>query len=79
MQTRTKALLDKAEDAHDWAHGQVYGGSGDVYSSTDTCRICGLKRHWNSGSRQNDIPASTTFETIDGRKISLRQALEVEC
>jgi len=79
MKTRTKELLDKIDAAHDWDEGRVYGGSGDSMSSTATCRICGLKRHWDSGSRQNNINASTTFETARGEEIPLREAAALEC
>jgi hypothetical protein len=79
MKTRTKELLDKVDAAHDWACGQVHGSSGDSFSSTDECRVCGLTRKWYSGSRQNDIPASYDFSTADGREITLRDAAQLEC
>lgn len=79
MKTRTKELLDKIDAAHDWNDGQVRGGSGDVLTSTDTCRICGLERDWNSGSRQNDINPSTSFRTARGEDITLRDAAGLEC
>jgi hypothetical protein len=79
MNQRTKELLEKIDAAHDWACGQTRGGGGDVYTTADTCRICGLERHWSSGSRQNDVPASTTFITSKGDRITLREAVALEC
>ena len=79
MTDRAKALLDQVDAAHDWACGQTYGGSGDSYASTDTCRICGLARRWDSGSRQNNTPASHTFTTARGETVTLRDAARLEC
>ncbi len=79
MKARTKELLDKIDENHDWRRGQVYGGSGDSYNSRDECRVCGLQRHWDSGSRQNDIPSSTTFTTATGDSVTLRDAANLDC
>ncbi len=80
MKDRTKQLLDQIEVGHDWRCGQVYGGQGDVYTSTDECRICGLVRKWHSGSRQNSISASTTFFPAHSEEpIPLREAAALKC
>lgn len=80
MKQRTKELLEKIDELHDWSHGQTRGGGGDVYTSTDTCRVCGLERHWHSGSRQNSIPSSTTFFAANSdQPIPLREAAALEC
>ena len=78
MKEETKKLLDDVERAHDWSEGQVYGG-GDTYDSTDECRICGMKKEWNSGSRQNDTTEKYTFTTLGGEEISLRDAVAQGC
>ena len=48
MKESTQKLLDQIDAAHDWAEGQVYGGSGTQLSSTDHCRVCSLRRHYSS-------------------------------
>jgi hypothetical protein len=75
MKDTTKKLLDQVEANHDWESGQTYGGSGTQLSRTDTCRVCGLKRHWFSDS-QNGVEDHYTFETINGEKMSLKEAVD---
>lgn len=78
MKDSTKKLLDSVGAAHDWAEGQVYGGGGTRMSSTDTCRVCGLKRHWFV-DRQNEVRDQYTFEAIDGTERSLAAVVEAGC
>lgn len=79
MKQRTTELLKKIDEKHDWREGQTYGGQGDVYTSTDECRICGLIRHWTSGSNQNDISPLTSFRLASGASVPLREAAELDC
>lgn len=76
MHERTEQLLATVERAHDWAAGQVWGGSGTRLSSTDHCRICGLRRAWFKDS-QNGISSRYTFTEHGGNEIPLRDAAEL--
>lgn len=79
MKEQTKELLDKVDEAHDWAEGRTYGGSGTQLSSTDTCRICGLRRHWFS-DRQNGVDGEYRFSDSEtGEDLTLRQAAARGC
>jgi hypothetical protein len=76
--SRYKDLLATVDDAHDWELGQTRGWRGTRYSSTDTCRICGLRRKYFS-DRQNGVDESYSFETFEGESLALREAAELEC
>lgn len=79
MKVKTLELLDQISEAHDWSEGQVYGGSGTKLSSTDTCRICSLRRHWSS-DRQNGNDGEYRFSDGEtGQDLSLRQAAGRQC
>ena len=79
MKDTTKELYNKIDDAHDWEEGQVYGGSGTQLSSTDTCRVCSIRRHWFS-DRQNGVKGSYRFSDGETNEdLSLRQALQRGC
>ena len=54
MNAKTEKMLDGLNRAHHWDKRQMYGRNGTQLSSTDTCRICGLQRHYFS-DRQNGI------------------------
>lgn len=79
MKDTTEKMLQQIEAAHDWAEGQVYGGGGTRFTSTDTCLVCSLRCHWLSDS-QNGIDSQYRFS--DGETdldLSLRQALARGC
>ena len=79
MKESNQKLLDQIDAAHDWSNGQVYGGRGTELSSTDTCQVCSLRRHWHSDS-QNGIRGQYRFS--DGETdsdLSIRQAVERGC
>lgn len=79
MKATTKNLLDTIEEQHDWQDGQVYGGGGTIYKSTDTCVVCSLRRHYLSDS-QNGIDPNYRFSDGEtGEDLSLRQALQRGC
>lgn len=79
MKERTRQLYDAVDEAHDWAEGQVRGGSGTQLSSTDICRVCGLRRHWFS-DRQNGIEGEYRFSDGEtGGDLTLRQAAARGC
>jgi hypothetical protein len=77
MKERTRELLEKVDNEHDWIEGQVYSGGGTEYHSTDTCQVCGLRRHYQSDS-QNGIEAHYRFSRGD-EDISLLDAAERGC
>lgn len=79
MKEATKKLLDDVEKVHDWSEGRVYGGGGDVFTREDDCLICGMKRYWNSGSRQNQTPEKYTYTTLSGMEVSLQDAVAQGC
>jgi hypothetical protein len=75
----TKKMLDEINDAHDFDTGQVYSNGGTEYHSTDTCRVCGLRRHWKS-DRQNGIEDQYRFSDSEtGEDLTLRQAVTRGC
>lgn len=79
MKEATKQMLEEIDGAHDWLGGQVYGGSGTRLSSTDTCRVCGLRRHFFSDS-QNGVGREYRFSDGEtGEDLTLRQALARGC
>lgn len=51
---RRERLLDTIASQHDWREGKVYSGGGTALSSTDTCQLCGLVRHWNTDPQNGD-------------------------
>ena len=78
MKDSTKKLLEEVQEAHDWSNGQVYGGGGTRYSSTDTCQACGMTRRWFTDS-QNGVSDTYTFALQSGESISLRSAADLGC
>jgi len=79
MKETTKKLLDEVSAAHDWDEGQTYSNGGTEYHSTDVCRVCGLRRHWQS-DRQNGIEDRYRFsDGENGSDLSLRQAITRGC
>lgn len=79
MKETTRKLLAQIDEAHDWAEGQIRGGSGLQLSQTDTCRVCSLRRHWFS-DRQNGIEDQYRFsDGENGEDLSLRQAAVRGC
>ena len=78
MKASTLNLLDQLEEKHDWEQGQVYGGGGTRLSSTDTCRVCGLSRHWFS-DRQNSVSDRYSFTDSNGINVTLRDAAVIKC
>ena len=79
MKESTQKILDQISEAHDWQDGQVYGGSGTRLSSTDTCFVCSLRRHWLQDS-QNNIGSHYRFSDGEtGGDLSMRQALQRGC
>lgn len=75
MKDKTKKLLDKADKAHDFDDGQVYGGSGTQLSSTDTCRVCGMLRRWSSDT-QHGNNGRYRFEDMQGNPVALCDAVQ---
>lgn len=78
MKERTKELLDKVDEAHDWIEGQTYSGGGTEYHSTDECQVCGLRRHYQS-DEQNGIEPHYRFSTAANGDLSLLEALNRGC
>lgn len=79
MKKSTEKLYGQVKEAHDWNEGQVYGGSGTQLSSTDTCRVCGLRRHYFS-DRQNGVDGEYRFsDSESGEDLTLRQAVARGC
>lgn len=79
MKAQTRTLLKQVDEAHDWNEGQVYGGSGTQFSSTDICRVCSLRRHYSS-DRQNGNNGEYRFSDGEtGQDLSLRQAAQRGC
>ena len=78
MKTKTRSVLDAVDAAHDWQTGQTWGHGGTAYSSTDTCRLCGLTRHW-SVDRQNGQSDTYTFREADGDDLTLIEASRLTC
>ena len=77
MKERTKELLAKVEEQHDWIEGQVYSGGGTEYHSTDTCQVCGLRRHYRSDI-QNGVAGHYRF-SMGEEDLSLKQVVERGC
>ena len=79
MKKTTKKMLEDIDAAHDWLEGPVHAGSGTRLSSTDTCRVCGLRRHFFC-DRQNEIGREYRFSDSEtGEDLTLRQALARGC
>lgn len=79
MKKETERILNEIDEAHDWAIGQAWGGGGTLISSTDTCRLCGLRRHYTS-DHQNGNDGSYRFSDGEtGEDLSLRQAYHRGC
>jgi hypothetical protein len=79
MKDSTQKLLDQIDKAHDWAEGQVFGGSGTQLSSTDNCRVCMLRRHYHSDT-QNGIEGEYRFSDGETNEdLSVRQAVARGC
>ena len=79
MKDSTKKLLAQVDDAHDWQEGQCYSGGGTELHATDTCRVCGLRRHWRNDP-QNDIDDEYRFSDSEtGEDLTLRQAAARGC
>lgn len=79
MKAKTKEMLETIDGAHDWALGQAWSGGGTVYNSTDTCRICSMRRHFHSDS-QNGVAEEYRFSDGETNEdLSLRQAVERGC
>ncbi len=79
MKESTQKILDQIDEAHDWQDGQVYGSGGTRLSSTDTCLVCSLRRHWLSDS-QNNIEGHHRFSDGEtGDDLSMRQANQRGC
>lgn len=79
MKARTREMLDRIEEAHDWAGGQVYSGGGTEYHSTDTCRVCNLRWHHSSDSQHGVGDEYRFSDGETGADLSLRQAAGREC
>jgi hypothetical protein len=77
MKERTRKMLDEVNSVHDWARGQVYSNGGTEYHSTDTCMVCGLRRHWKDDT-QNGIDNLYRFSLSD-EDLSLSTALDRGC
>ena len=77
MKERTKELLEKVDEEHDWIEGQVYSGGGTEYHSTDTCQVCGLRRHYRSDI-QNGVEGHYRF-SMGEEDLSLKQVVERGC
>jgi len=79
MKETTKQMLREIDRLHDWTEGQVYGGRGTQLSSTDTCIVCSLRRHYFSDI-QNGTQSRYRFSDGEtGEDLSLRQALARGC
>jgi hypothetical protein len=79
MKESTQKLIDQIDAAHDWINGQVWGGGGTRYSSTDTCQVCSMRRHYFSDS-QNGVPGNYRYSDGEtGADLSLRQAVARGC
>lgn len=79
MKAKTQQLLDRIDEAHDWSQGQVYGGSGTRLSSTDTCRVCALRRHWSSDTQNGNDGEYRFSDGETDQDLSLRQAAQRDC
>jgi hypothetical protein len=78
MKETTSELLEKVDKEHDWREGQVYGGNGTYLSSTDVCRVCGLRRFWET-DRQNHIDNEYSFRDENDQPITLKEAAARKC
>ena len=79
MKDTTRKMLDEIGTAHDWAEGQVWGGGGTRLSRTDTCRVCGLRRHYLS-DRQNGVEEEYRFHDAETHEdLTMRQAHARKC
>lgn len=76
--SKYRELLERVEAAHDWEIGQAWSRGGTSLDRTDTCRICGLSRQWES-DEQNGIRERYTFTDFAGEEIPLRDAADLEC
>ena len=79
MKDRTQQLLDTLEKDHDWQEGAVYSGGGMVFRSTDTCRICSLRRHYHSDVQNGDDGSYRFSDGETDEDLSLRQAVDRGC
>lgn len=77
MKERTKELLEKVDEEHDWIEGQASSNGGTEIHSTDVCQVCGLRRHFKSDT-QNGIEGYYRFSVGD-EDLSLLQAVERGC
>ena len=77
MKERTKELLAKVDEEHDWVEGQVWSGGGTELHSTDICQVCNLRRHYQSDI-QNGIEGHYRF-SIGERDLSLKEVIEHGC
>ena len=79
MKETTKELLSQVDQNHDWDLGDVFSGGGTELHSTDTCRVCSLRRHWEK-DQQNGTSSTYRFSDGEtGRDLSLRQAASRVC
>lgn len=78
MHKKTKDLLDRIDKQHDWQKGQTHSSGGTRYTSTDTCRICGLERECFS-DKQNGVDEEYTFTNRQGEKPPLVELLDDPC
>jgi hypothetical protein len=79
MKATTEVMLHDINEKHDWTLGQTRGGSGTLYTRTDTCRICSLRRHYRDDSQNG---CHDEFRFSDGetdQDLSLRQAFFRGC
>ena len=77
MKERTKELLAKVEEQHDWIEGQTYSNGGTELERIDICQVCDMKRHYKSDI-QNGVEGYYRF-LLRGVDISLKAAVEFGC
>lgn len=79
MKDTTKKMLQTIDEVHDWCEGQMFSRGGTELHSTDTCRVCGLRRHFRDDD-QNGVDAEYRFSDSEtGADLTLRQALARGC
>ena len=79
MKESTKKLMVQVGKEHDWSEGQVYSHGGTHMTSTDTCRACGLRRHWTIDPQNGNDGEYRFSDSETGEDLTLRQAVARGC
>lgn len=73
MKARTKELIEKIENIHDFTDGQAWSQGGTTLTIKSCCRRCGITMRLFRDP-QNDIADDYTFAALDGTAISMHEA-----